>query len=94
MKLYIQSINNYVVGSDILAIILGAQATVPLTDDELRILNIVLSEYSTKLKEEGLDLESAISEQHSITKERVVSCLQGIGQGDLGTILSKKQGEC
>ena len=65
----------------------------PLTADELRILNIVLAEYSTKLKEAGLDFESATSEQQSVTKERVVSCLQDIGQSDLGTILSKKQGE-
>ena len=68
--------------------ILGAQVAVPLT-----ILNIVLAEYSTKLKEKGLDFESAISERQSITKERVVSCLQDISQYDLGTILSKKQGE-
>ena len=73
--------------------ILGAQVAVPLTADQLRILNIVLAEYSTKLKDKGLDFESAISERQSVTKERVVSCLQDIGQSDLGTILSKKQGE-
>ena len=72
---------------------IGGQVTVALTADELRILNIVLAEFSTKLSEAGLDLESAISEQQSITKERVVSCLQDIGQSDLGTILSKKRGE-
>ena len=74
-------------------LIVDAQTTLPLTADELRILNIVLAEYSTKLKEKGLDFESAISEQLSVTKERVVSCLQDIGQSDLATILSKKQGE-
>ena len=74
-------------------LILDAQTTLPLTADELRILNIVLAEYSTKLKDKGLDFESAISERQSVTKERVVSCLQDIGQSDLGTILSKKQGK-
>ena len=74
-------------------LILGVQVTVALTVDELRILNIVLAEYSTELNKAGLHLESAISEQQSITKERVVSCLQDIGQCDLGTILSKRRGE-
>ena len=54
---------------------------------------MVLAEYATKFKEAGLDLESAVSKQQSITKERVVSCLQDIGESDLGTILSKRQGE-
>ena len=64
-----------------------------LTSDELRILNIILAEYSVKLKEEGLNLESAISDQRSITKKTVVSCLQCIGQHDLATILSQKRGK-
>ena len=61
-----------------------------LTSGELRILNIILAEYSVKLKEAGLNLES---EQKSITKEAVVSCLRYIGQHDFATILSQKRGK-
>ena len=71
----------------------GGPVSVALTSDELRILNIILAEYSVKLKEEGLNLESAISDQRSVTKKTVVSCLQCIGQHDLATILSQKRGK-
>ena len=64
-----------------------------LTSGELRTLNIVLAEYSTKLEKSGLNLESAISDQKSITKKTIVSCLQHIGQHDLATILSEKRGK-
>lgn len=64
-----------------------------LTSDEVRILNIILAEYSVKLKEADLNLESAISDQKPITKNTVVSCLQCIGQHHLATILSQKRGK-
>ena len=81
----------------------------PLSDDELRILSIVLVEYLDKLKHIGLCLEAGISDplasadqpvmdkpatdQPVITKKRVVECLQQIGQNELAGILIKRQGK-
>ena len=63
----------------------------------------MLVEYLDKLKDAGLCFETAVSarpdidqpaaDQPLITKERVVECLQQIGQHELAEILSKKQGE-
>ena len=63
-----------------------------LTTEDMRILAIVLAEYSAKLKDVGLNLESESSEPPSITKESVVSCLTAIGLEELADTLSKKEG--
>ena len=70
----------------------------PLSDDELRILNIVLVEYINKLKDVGLYLDAAITDKASadqpvITKKRMMECLEQIGQHELARILSKQQGK-
>ena len=66
-----------------------------LSDDELRILNIVLIEYTEKLKGIGLYLDAANADKAStdqpvITKKRMVECLEQIGQHELARILSKQ----
>ena len=65
----------------------------PLSADELRILKILLEEHLVKLNENGLNIESAISDQLDVTNERVVKCLRIIDQKDKADILDKKQGE-
>ena len=65
----------------------------PLTDDEARILKIVLAEHLEKLDENGVKLDLAISGEMVITKQRVVECLHNIGQISLAKVLDNKQGE-
>ena len=64
----------------------------PLTDDELRILKIVLAEYLDELNKKELNLDLAISGELKITKRMVVECLHLIGQIHVSKILDKKQG--
>ena len=65
----------------------------PLTDDELRILKIVLAEYLDELNKKELSLDLAISGELKITKRMVVECLHLIGQIHISKILDKKQGK-
>ena len=53
----------------------------------------MLVEYLDKLKEVGIDFETAVTSQTTITKRKVVQCLQWIGQHHLADILSARQGE-
>ena len=53
----------------------------------------MLVEYVDKLNNIGLHFETAIADQPVITKERVVDCLQQIGQRELAGII-KNQGMC
>ena len=64
-----------------------------LSADDIRILNIVLVEYLDKLKEVGLNFETAVASQTIITKKKVVESLQQIHQHHLADILSARQGE-
>ena len=64
----------------------------PLTEDELRILTIVLAEHLADIKENGLNLEAAISGQQEIKKTTVVESLRRIGQENISKILNNKQG--
>ena len=64
-----------------------------LSADDLRILNIVLVEYLDKLNEVGLNFETAIASQTTVTKKKVVESLQQIRQHHLADILSARQGE-
>ena len=64
----------------------------PLTEDELRILTIVLTEHLADIKENGLNLEAAISGQQEIKKTTVVESLRQIGQENISKILNNKQG--
>ena len=64
-----------------------------LSADDLRILSIVLVEYLDKLKEVGLNFETAAASQTTITKRRVIQCLQRIRQPHLADILSTRKGE-
>ncbi len=64
-----------------------------LTADDLRILNIVLVEYLDELKEVGLNFETAVASQTTVTKKRVVEGLQQICQRHLADILNRRQGE-
>ena len=73
------------------AVILIAGGQV-LTTEDMRILAIVLAEYSAKLKDAGINLESESSEPSSITKESVVLCLKATGLEELADILSRKEG--
>ena len=65
----------------------------PLSADDLRIFNIVLVEYLDRLKEVGLNFESAIASQTTVTKKKVVKCLRQIRQRHLADILNGSQGE-
>ena len=62
-----------------------------LSANELRILGLVLAEYLSDLKRDGLDIESASAGE--FTKEKVVMHLRNIGQNQLALLLSKKRGE-
>ena len=64
-----------------------------LSADELRILNIVLVEYLDNLKQVGIDFETAVASQTTITKKKVVESLQQIRQHNLADILNGRQGE-
>ena len=64
----------------------------PLSDDELRILKIVLADHLDKLNENKLSLDLAISGELTITKKMVVDGLHIIGQIHISKILDKKQG--
>ena len=64
-----------------------------LSADDLRILNIVLVEYLDILREGGLNFETAVTSQTTITKKKVVEYLQQIGQCHLADILNGRQGE-
>ena len=64
-----------------------------LSADDLRILSIVLVEYLDRLREVGLNFETAVVSQTTITKRNVVQCLQRIHQPHLADILSARQGE-
>lgn len=53
----------------------------------------MLVEYLDKLKEVGLNFEVADASQTTITKKKVVQCLQRIRQHNLADILAARQGE-
>ena len=92
---YIMSTNcgrNTTTNSNITITLISPDVQQPLTDDELRILKIVLAEHLDKLSENGLNLDLAISGELVITKQGVVECLHLIGQISISKILSNKQG--
>ena len=64
----------------------------PLTDDELRILKIILAEHIDKLNENKLGFDLALPGELKITKKMVVDGLHLIGQTRISKILDKKQG--
>ena len=68
----------------------SADVQQPLSEDELRILKIVLAEHLDKL---GLNLDVAISGEVEITKKMVVESLHNIGQSSISKILNNKQGD-
>ena len=62
-----------------------------LSENELRILGLVLGEHLGLLRANGLDLEGASPGR--LTKERVAMHLRNIGQVQLAQLLSEKRGE-
>ena len=64
-----------------------------LSIDELRILKIVLADHMTKLEDNGLSIEKALSDKLDITKASLVECLRAIDQNDMADNLAKKQGK-
>ena len=64
-----------------------------LSTDEFRILKIVLADHMTKLEENGLSIEKAISDKLDITKESLIDCLRTIDQNEMADILAGKQGK-
>ena len=70
--------------------IISADIQQPLSEDELRILKIVLAEHLDKL---GLNFDVAISGKVEITKKMVVESLHNIGQSSISKILNNKQGD-
>ena len=62
------------------------------------MLNIILVEYVDQLNNVGLHIEAAIADlpttnQPVVTKNRVVECLQQIGQQELAEMLITSQGK-
>ena len=53
----------------------------------------MLVEYLDKLKQVGIDFETAVASQTTITKKRVVESLQQIRRHNLADILNGRQGE-
>lgn len=53
----------------------------------------MLAEHLTKLDENGLSIETAISDKLDITKAMVVDSLCTIDQNNMADILDKKQGK-
>lgn len=76
----------------IVSIIFSLDVPQPLTDDELRILKIVLAEHLDKLNENGVSLDLALSGGLVLSKRRVVECLHLIGQVKISKVLDKKKG--
>ena len=65
----------------------------PLTDNEIRILKILLAEHLDQLNENGVSLDLALSGGLVLSKQSVVECLHLIGQVRMSKILSNKQGK-
>ena len=53
----------------------------------------MLVEYLDNLKQVGIDFETAVASQTTITKKKVVESLQQIRQHHLADILNGRQGE-
>ena len=53
----------------------------------------MLVEYQDELNKIGLNFETIVASQASITKKKVVQCLRQIHQPHLADILSARQGE-
>ena len=60
-----------------------------LTESDIRILNIVLAEHLSKLKENDFNL----NQDEHITKEEVVLHLEKIDQYEFAKILSENKGK-
>ena len=65
----------------------------PLTDNEMRILKILLAEHLDQLNENGVSLDLALSGELVLSKQNVVEGLHLIGQVSMAKILGNKQGE-
>ena len=66
----------------------------PLTDNEMRILKILLAEHLDQLNENGVSLNLALSGALLLSKQNIVEGLHLIGQVSMAKILGNKQGEC
>ena len=64
----------------------------PLTDNEMRILKILLAEHLDQLNENGVSFDLALSGELVLSKQSVVEGLHLIGQVSMAMILSNKQG--
>ena len=60
-----------------------------LTESDLKILKIVLVEYLPKMENLNLDQDDPAT----ITKKKVIKCLQQVDQHDLADILKENQGK-
>ena len=65
----------------------------PLTDNEMRILKILLAEHLDQLNENGVSFDQALSGALVLSKQSVVEGLHLIGQVSMATILGNKQGK-
>ena len=65
----------------------------PLTDNEMRILKILLAEHLDQLNENGVSLDLALSGGLILSKQNVAECLHLIGQFSMAKILDNKQGK-
>ena len=65
----------------------------PLSDNEMRILKILLAEHLDQLNENGVTLDLALSGALVLSKQSVVEGLHLIGQVSMAKILGNKQGK-
>ena len=65
----------------------------PLTDNEMRILKILLAEHLDQLNENGVSLDLALSGALVLSKQSIVEGLYLIGQVNMAKILGNKQGK-
>ena len=64
----------------------------PLTDNEMRILKILLTEHLDQLNENGVSFDLALSGEVVLSKQSVVEGLHLIGQVSMAKTLGNKQG--
>ena len=67
----------------------------PLTESDVQILKIALTEHIVTLKEKGLNLsqDDGSAPPAPITKKMVVKVLHQIGQHELANILNEENGK-
>ena len=73
--------------------ILSLDVHPPLSDNEMRILKILLAEHLDQLNENGVSLDLGLSGTLVLSKQNIVEGLHLIGQVSMAKILGNKQGK-